>query len=65
MIQSAGDLGKGTAGQPGRAPRTGGQRIQKRAGYLACHMRAGGLAFAAGLWGRKVVEGEVPPAWLT
>lgn len=61
MTQGAGDRGKGTAGRQGRALRTGGQRNQKRAGYPAFHMGAGGLAFAAGLWGRKLAEGEAPP----
>ena len=65
MIQGAGDRGKGTAGQRGRALHTAGQRNQKRAGYLAFHKGAGGLVFAAGLWGRKLAEGEVPLAWLT
>ena len=63
MIQGAGDRGMGTAGQQGRALRTGGQRNQKRAGSLAFHAGVGGLAFVVGLWGRKLAEGEVTPAW--
>ena len=62
MSQGAGDRGKGTVGQRGRALRTEDQRTQRRAESLAFHMGGEVLAFVVGVWERTR---EVKPKWLT